>query len=93
MTADQARTKRAEAVARRRLAERICRSDFLWRGDAHQCTQEEPCSRDYDPMPYPEALPKDLRMYEGTGIGAIYGLDYSTDMAWQLAGWNIGRQS
>lgn len=32
------------------------------------------CSRTYDPMPYDEAEPVDLRMYEGTSIGALYGL-------------------
>lgn len=32
------------------------------------------CARTYDPMPYDEAEPVDLRMYEGTAIGALYGL-------------------
>jgi len=31
------------------------------------------CSRRYDPRPYAEAEP-DQKMYEGTAIGALYGL-------------------
>lgn len=47
------------------------------------------CSRTYDPLPYKEALPDDLRMYAGTGIGALYGLAESGHHAYQLAGWNL----
>lgn len=49
----------------------------------------QPWSRDYNPLPYPEALPEDLQMYEGTGIGALYGLPGAELYMWQLAGWNL----
>lgn len=46
--------------------------------------------REYDPMPYPEALPYPESMYEGTGIGALYGLSPMTpSQAASLVGWTI----
>lgn len=47
--------------------------------------------RVYNPMPYDEARPKDIDMYEGTGIGLLYRIMGGEHMAWTLAGWNIGR--
>lgn len=47
------------------------------------------CSRTYDPMPYDEAEPVDARLYEGTGIGALYGLPGSEDVVLELEGWEL----
>lgn len=47
------------------------------------------CARTYDPMPYAEAEPIDLRMYEGTGIGALYGLTGSEGVVLELEGWEL----
>jgi hypothetical protein len=68
-------------VAKRRAAEQACALDFLVYGDdeergrhATRCVCSPTCSRDYDPIPYDEAEPTDLGLYEGTAIGALYGL-------------------
>lgn len=55
------------------------------------CRREgcQPCSRDYDPMPYPEAAPEPAREYAGTGVGALYGLPGTEQHLWQLAGWSV----
>jgi len=96
--AAQARAQRAEAVAKRRRDEALCVWDFLTWGD----TGKEPhaafcirpaglvCSRDYHPGPMPE----DEKLYEGTGIGSLFGLNGTErdPHAWQLAGWNITRR-
>lgn len=47
--------------------------------------------RVYNPMPYSEARPKNIDMYEGTGIGFLYRIMGGEHLAWTLAGWNIGR--
>jgi hypothetical protein len=77
----------------------LCARDFLTWGDtrgkhADFCMfgESDACSRTYNPWPYVEAEP-DPRMYEGTGIGALYGFDNSDQHAWQLAGWNLATQS
>jgi hypothetical protein len=64
-------------------------------------------ARIYDPLPYPEAAPTDIRMYAGTGIGALYGLNGMTttttfvddegeshDLPWSydLEGWTLGKE-
>jgi hypothetical protein len=49
-------------------------------------------SRDYNPLPYPEAKPRGehrIDMFIGTGVGTIYGLMESEHLIWMLAGWNI----
>lgn len=43
----------------------------------------------YDPAPYREAIPHDTRMYEGTGIGALYGLPGSERFLSELGGWRL----
>lgn len=56
-------------------------------------------SRDYQPLPYPEAVPGSTTLpaeaYIGTGVGLLYGLEDerggSEHLAWQLAGWNLPR--
>lgn len=53
---------------------------------------KEPRScRVYNPMPYDEARPKNIDMYEGTGVGFLYRIMGAEHMAWTLAGWSIGR--
>lgn len=94
--ADEARKAREEEHAKRRLEESLDAWAYLVDGDdlhTPHClfarTGGKTCSRTYDPLPYKEALPDDLRMYAGTGIGALYGLTESEGFSWQLAGWNI----
>lgn len=50
------------------------------------------CSRTYDPMPYAEAEPADTRLYEGTAIGALYGMP-GPELAPLLEGWEIAPRS
>lgn len=84
--------KRAAEASLRRDREWADALHFLVYGeDEHAkrgCICDLPCSRDYDPLPYADAAP-DARMYEGTGIGALYGLPGGEFHAWQLAGWNL----
>lgn len=94
-TALDLRAKNAARAARHRADEALCALDFLTWGDtrgvhAKHCVHGEadPCSRTYDPGPPPE----DESMYEGTGIGVLYGLAGSDVHAWQLAGWNLTTQ-
>ena len=88
--------KQAAELAKRRREELADAFHFLTvdaEKHADRCVYKRrggvPCTRSYDPLPYREALPDDLRMYEGTGVGAIYGLPGSEVLAWQLAGWNL----
>jgi hypothetical protein len=94
-----AREARAAELRARRGREHACALDFLVYGDAEdrephatRCIHPDPCSRNYDPMPYPEAMPMG-RLYEGTGIGALYELGMETEsgrsFAPDLAGWNL----
>lgn len=87
--------KNAVAVAQRRAAERVAAFEFLTTGASDGPAPDgAPWSRDYDPVPYPEAVPHDLRMYEGTGVGALYGhLDAASRPFFaDLAGWSITRR-
>ena len=90
--------KNAERVLRRRNDEALCALDFLVWGDTRGvhskfCVhgEDDPCARTYNPRPYPEASP-DPRLYEGTAIGALYGLPGTERHLWQLAGWNLTTQ-
>lgn len=47
--------------------------------------------RTYNPNPYPEAKPKNIDMYEGTGVGLLYRIQGADHMAWSLAGWSLHR--
>lgn len=92
----KAKADNAEAARRRREAEREDALDFLMHGDADgrhsdKCIHEEPCSRDYNTMPYPDALP-DAKHYAGTGIGALYGFENTERFLWRLAGWNVTKR-
>lgn len=89
-----------ERLAQRRERERACALDFIYHGNLDgrhdkRCVHAEPCSRNYQPRPYPEAEPVDLKEYEGTGIGLLYGAgpDYldsdARRMLLTLAGWNL----
>jgi hypothetical protein len=91
--------REAEHVARRGR-EHACALDFLVYGDeperephAARCVFPVPCSRDYDPLPYAEAEPVDLKLYEGTSIGALYGMPGGEHHLGQLAGWNVRPRS
>lgn len=105
ITAAQARQQaRAEHEARA-AAEQTCRLNFLVYGDAFPgddgqpmahaaiCVCSPACSRDYDPLPYPEAEPVDAKLYAGTAIGALYGLGMTPHHAASLAGWNLTPRS
>lgn len=92
LTPGQARRDNDDAKARAREADSACALDFLTRPDhGERCVCTPPCSRDYDPMPYPEAEPHPLRDYEGTGIGALYGGPMRPDQVAALAGWSLPR--
>lgn len=100
----EAREQRARRNDRLRNDEALCVLDFLTWADeqgAHvkRCVYtvkdnghpDMPvCSREYDPGPPPE----DEKLYEGTGIGTLFGLngDGFDPHAWQLAGWNVTRR-
>lgn len=43
----------------------------------------------YDPLPYPEAAPHDPRLYEGTGIGALYGVPGCERFLPELGDWRL----
>lgn len=47
----------------------------------------------YDPRPYPEAVPHDPTLYEGTGIGALYDLPGCERFLPELGDWKIGREA
>lgn len=86
MTRDEARARRAADVAAQRGIEHACALDFLVYGDDHpergphagRCVLSPPCSRTYDTRPVSGAEPFPTNMYEGTGIGALYGGATST---------------
>lgn len=83
-------------LAARRMSQRDAAWHFLTTGEGDEPAQAKPpwgkiWDRDYNPMPYPEARPVDPMFYEGTGIGHLYGIDLSSQMAWTLAGWNLVR--
>ncbi len=46
----------------------------------------------YDPLPYPEAEPADVRLYEGTGIGFLYGVEGCEHFATELGDWTLGKE-
>jgi hypothetical protein len=91
-----ARSQRADAVARRRRDESLCAWDFLTWGDtrgAHANICIRPaglvCSRAYNPGPPPE----DIKLYEGSALGALWGLPGSPpvlDSSWP--GWNLTKR-
>lgn len=100
---DEARARHAGEVRKRRNLEAACALDFLVYGDdekrgphAERCVHAsaglDPCSRYYDPLPYPEAAPEP-GLYEGTGIGALYGVPGGEHLLGQMAGWNLNPRS
>lgn len=98
----------ASDVHTRRNAAAACALDFRVYGDgqpgeffghpvtpvahAERCVCSPPCSFDYDPWPTAEAEPADTTLYEGTGIGALYGVPGSPDITPHLAGWNVRKE-
>lgn len=89
-----ARRKRDEEVAKRRRQQMACAWRYLTEGEPHEkCVfHADPCSREYDPRPTREAFPEDIKLYEGTAIGYLYGFINTEQHAWQTAGWNIKRR-
>lgn len=96
----RARANNAARLLRRRAAERADARDYLVHGDEaghrnvciHALAGDAPCARDYDPLPaplYSEARPTPSHWYDGTGVGALYGLPNTERHLWQLAGWNV----
>lgn len=67
----------ADALA---LAEKALGLTFTSVRHAERCVfgAGDACSRRYDPAPYAEAEPVDLKMYAGTAIGALYGIGPAT---------------
>lgn len=98
MTPAEAKVRRGLEADKRRADQALCARDFLTWGDTRGIHSkfcvwgaDEACSRNYDPYPTAEAAP-DPGLYEGTGIGALYGLRGSERHSWQLAGWNLTTQ-
>lgn len=96
----KARAKHDAELVQRRQNERYDALDFLINGDldgrhekrcVYALRGQEPCSRDYNPTPYADAVP-DPNLYANTGIGALYGFDGTEGFLWQLAGWNLKRR-
>ncbi len=92
-TYDRSREKRFESVARRRDLERNDAVSYLLSEHPQHLTRclfvldgLPCCSRTYDPGPI---SPEEEAFYEGTPIGALYGLAGSERFAADLAGWTI----
>lgn len=60
---------------------------------AERCVCSPPCSFTYDPEPYDEAEPADLRLYEGTSIAALYQAPDSPAVLALLGGWTLTPRS
>jgi hypothetical protein len=97
MTLAEAKRKHGVECAVRRRREALCALEFLIWGDsglsgeerhASHCVFDIPCSRTYDLWP-DDFSGVDGRVYEGTGIGALYGHGPLDPWAYELAGWNI----
>lgn len=94
------REKRQDQLANVRAQQKASARAFLVEGEAIQDWQPsygKKWDREYNPLPYPEALPKDTEMFEGTAIGFLCGLFGESgcagyEHAWQLAGWNLTRK-
>lgn len=73
---------------------------FVWEGVVPDWAAEpaygKEWNREYNPAPYPEAV-VDEEMYDGTGVGFLYGMDSSVDDTkrkaydLQMAGWTLTR--
>jgi hypothetical protein len=93
------RSKNLERTYRIRQAEANDAFDYRWGGDyegrhAARCLfaqrGEPACAQVYDP--YPEgrdSAPADPTLYQGTGIGYLYGEEDTERFAWEFAGWTI----
>lgn len=109
ITREQARQQADHDIRARREREAACRLDFRVYGDGEQgfvlghavqpvahaerCVCSPPCSFTYDPMPYAEAEPADLRLYEGTDIAALYQAPTSPRVTAALRGWTLTPRS
>jgi len=88
-------------LAERRDRENACAIDFVVYGNPEGRHEDyatklgvKPFTRDYQPLPYPEALPFPEADYEGTGIGLLYDLTDPNDprvrpQLLEMAGWSL----
>ena len=98
MTSAESKRKHAVECIVRRRREALCALEFLTWGDSglsgeephakHCVFGDDPCSRTYDLWP-DDSSGVDGRVYEGTGIGALYGHGPLEPWASGLAGWNV----
>jgi len=79
----------AFALAYREAQTRKEEAEALIRAKAEAAALEAEGLHVYDPLPYREALPLDPRMYEGTGIGALYGLPGCDHFLAELGDWRL----
>lgn len=96
---NEIRLKNLERTNRLRQAEANDAFDFRWGGDlddrhSSRCIfaqrGEPTCTQVYDPFPEGrESAPADPSMYQGTGIGYLYGEDDTERFAWEFAGWTL----
>lgn len=83
----------AFAWAWREAEERKAEAEEARRAAAEALAADLAEVRVYDPFPYPEAAPQDPRMYEGTGIGCLYGLPGSERFLRELDDWVVVSRS
>lgn len=74
----------AHQEAERRKAEAEARH----RAELEAIAREEWSAHIYDPLPYPEAVP-DPRMFDGTGVGLLYGSRASAHLEPLLGDWRV----
>lgn len=88
------KAERAEEQARKRERQQYAAATFLVEGKAgDEPPHGKEWSREYNPRPYPEAVPS-ADVYAGTGIGFLYGFwdeKNGSPVAWQMAGWQLVR--
>lgn len=83
----------AFAWAWREAEERKAQAEEARRAAAEALAAELAEVRIYDPFPYIDAAPQDTRMYEGTGIGCLYGLPGSERFLPELGDWVVVSRS
>lgn len=90
----RAKLDRAQEYLMRRNRQFDAAMHFLFTGEIPKGTRPvygDTWDRDYNAVPYPEAKPRDLAFYEDTGIGYLYGAQFTDRFAWELAGWTLVR--
>jgi len=70
-------------------AERVkAKDEAEHRRQLEEAARAEWSAHIYDPLPYAEAAPNP-RMYDGTGIGVLYGLPNSARFVDELKDWRV----